>query len=72
MQDVNDLRQRVIDGWTVVEKRVIVVTDQRRIRLRASIRARGRYFEYSSALRKITNKMNQIDVKNHHFDSDFK
>jgi len=48
LQDVSDLRKRVIDVWAGVEQSIIDdAIDQWRARLNACIRARGGHFEYS-------------------------
>jgi len=48
MQDVDNLRQCMIDGWTGMQQSVIDdATDQWRGRLHNCMRARGRHLEYS-------------------------
>jgi len=48
MQNVDDLRQRLIDVWNGLEKGVIDnAIDQWLRRLRACIQAKGGHFEYS-------------------------
>ena len=47
MQDLSELRQRLIDVWDGVEHSVNDAIDQWRRCLRACIRARGEHIEYS-------------------------
>jgi len=48
VQNVDDLRQRLIDVWNGMEQGVIDdAVDQWCRRLRACIQAKGRHFEYS-------------------------
>jgi len=46
MQNVNDLRQRLIDVWNGMEQGVIDAIDQWRRRLRSCVQAKGGQFEY--------------------------
>jgi len=47
LQDVNDLRQRLIDVWTGIQQSVICNAIEWHRRLRTRIQAIGGHFEYS-------------------------
>jgi len=47
MRNVDDLKQRLIATWSGIQQSVIdKAIDQRRVRLRACVKANGRHFEH--------------------------